>query len=398
MAALLDEALACLARGCSILPVHAGNDRDKDPHSALLIRTGYHRPDPESPARLRATWKPLQTTAPSAEIVTAWFGHTQNVGMALVTGRISGRIVIDFDGDEGRAYAHSLGIRPHVRTGGGYHWHLRAPEWRVGNLVGKSTHGAPDCVDVRGDGGNAILPPTVTRKGAYVYLRDPEDLDTLDDLPLTLREALRLVPPLPAPPPMTGPLPRGDDRYPSSRILDWAIQKVQDGTLGGRNDTGYHLAWALYNNGYSHAEVLQVGQTYVSHVGHQHPDGRGAPYTLDEYRASMRTAYAAPRGEPWGYGTAEARTTPQTATQALEDVYTQLPPEDQARAAHLVAREWAATGRPLEDTIRYLRLIGHTAAPKAARTAYQDHERGEAMPGTLDAFLRARRVRYGRST
>ncbi len=392
---LLNEALACLNRGWSILPVHAGTPRDKDPHAAMLIRTGHHRPDPDHPGRVRAAWKPLQETPPTEQHVRTWFTDPTDKGLALITGRISGRIVIDFDGDDGRDAAHALGIRPHVITGsGGYHWHLAAPDFRVQNVVGKSTTGAPDCIDVRGDGGNAILPPTRTRKGEYRYLRHPNDLDTLRDVPPDLREALRLVPPVPlAMPAPTGPLPTPQNRYPSAKILTWAIQKVHTGDKGGRNDVGYLLAWALLNNGYTTEEALAVGHAYVDAVGTL----TRPPYTLDEYRTSLRSAAQVPRGAPWGTPNSRDRSDTaapaRSSAEALEDAFPHLQPDDRVRGAYLLARDWAAKGRPIQDTVTFLRLIGHADAARTARMAYQDAEAGRPAHGTLAAFLTARRVR-----
>lgn len=390
MNALLDEALACLRRGWSVLPVHAGNDRDKDPHSPLLARSGLTRVDDEG--RVRATWKPLQDTRPTEEQVRSWFARPDEVGLALVTGRLSGRIVVDFDGDEGRAYAHALGISPHVRTGGGYHWHLHAPDFRVRNLVGKQSQHAPACIDIRGDGGNAILPPTRTRKGQYVWLRDPEVADEVSALPPVLREALGLVRPVQqqVQAAYSGPLPSGQDRFPAQRILDWALQRASTGH--GRNDTGYRLAWALYNNGYGDDEVLRVGDAYVQSVGGL----KSPPYTADEFRASARSAKGADRGEPWGAPQADGFRPARTSAEAFEEIYAQLSPEEQTRGASLLARELAHLGRSVEHAVTYLRLIGHQGAAQTVRRAYVDHEQARPVEGTLTAFLAARRVRTGR--
>lgn len=311
----------------------------------------------------------------------------------MVTGSISGRIVVDFDGDEGRAFAEQLGLRPHVRTGGGYHHHFRAPAWRVGNLVGKNTSGAPDCVDIRGDGGNAILPPTRTLKGPYLQLRDPDDLDDLEILSIDLREALRLVPPVKSgrPTVQQGPLPTAHGRFPSDRILNWAVEAVQSGSKGGRNDVGYTLAWALYNNGYTHAEVDQIGREFIGLVG---PLG-AHPYTYGEYQASMRSAFNAPRGEPWGKDSSVSPSAPRNEIEALEDVFDTLSPADQERAVLLFVHEWLSKGQALDGAITYLRLLGHPSAAKAARAAYGAYERGE-VTGTLQGFLQGRRVRFGR--
>lgn len=389
---LLESALAYLARGCSIMPVHAGNSRDKDPHASLLIRSGYTKLDPTT-NEVRASWKPLQEALPTEKTVRQWFARPEGVGLALITGAISRRIVVDWDGDEGRAFAERLGLRPHVRTGGGYHHHFKAPPWRVGNLVGKNTAGAPDCIDVRGDGGNAILPPTRTRKGPYLQLRDPDDLDDLEVLGIDLREALRLIPPVHSTRvsvPLL-PQPSAEGRFPSGRILEWAMEAVQSGTKGGRNDVGYTLAWALYNNGYSHDEVAQLGRQYVGAVA-----TLGAhPYTYGEFQASMRSAYQAPRGEAWGRDTAYAPK-PRNEQEALEDVFASLSPEDQERATALFVQEWLAKGQPLDQAITYLRLIGHPNAAKAARAAYIATHEQRQIVGTLQGFLQARRVRFGR--
>ncbi|GGR12777.1 bifunctional DNA primase/polymerase [Deinococcus ruber] len=389
---LLDEALACLARGWSILPIHAGNERDKDSQSPMLMRTGYVRVDEQG--KRSASWKPLQTVRPTPEQVEVWFRDPSQKGLALITGHLSGRIVVDFDGQAGCDFAHQLGIRPHVRTGGGgYHWHLAAPAWPVRNMVGKVTAGAPDCVDIRGDGGNAVLPPTTTRKGHYVYLRDPADMDAISDLPMALREALGLVPPVPVPVSVpSGPLPSGQDRFPADRILDWAVQKVHRGDVGGRNDMGYRLAWVLFNNGYLPDEVRRVGDTYVALVGQLNLPA----YTHDEFLASMRSALSAPRGDAWGHQRpGETVSVPRTGAEALEDIFSTLEVEAQARGAYLLAREWAVQGRAVEQTVRYLRLMGHAEAARTVRQAYVDHELQRPLDGTLAGFLSARRVRYG---
>lgn len=384
---LLEQALAYVRQGWSVLPIHAGGTFDKSPHSPLLIATGYSRRDEED--KLRGSWKPLQTQAPTEDTVRRWFTRDTGLGIALVTGQISGRIVMDFDGEEGRAYCHELGLRPHVRTGGGYHLHLKAPAFTVKNMVGKKTAGAPDCVDIRGDGGNAVLPPTVSNKGEYLWLRSPDDIDPVDSLDITLREALGLVPQvITYAAPASGPLPAGDDRVSAEIILNWALGKLQSST-GGRNDVGNVLAWTLFNNGYSMSEVLQVGERYVSEVAHL---SRPA-YTMDEFVTTARSAQKAERGEPWKKEKKKAR--PQTPAQGLEDVYALLSPDDQERGADLLAYTWASEGRPLQDTVTYLKLLGHARAPQTVRKAYQAYEQGKTPEGTLEGFLGARRVRYG---
>lgn len=393
MKALLEYGMEYLNRGWSILPVFAtGDEYEKNPHTVLLIATGYSRRDEED--KLRGIWKPLQEKAPTPEQVRRWLTGPEvrrGVGIALVTGQVSGRIVMDFDGEEGRAFARELGVCPHIRTGGGYHLHLKAPPFPVRNMVGKATKGAPDCVDIRGDGGNAVLPPTRTRKGEYVWLRDPDDIDPIESLSTELREALGLVPPVVRPVMgSAGPLPEGKNRVDAGRILDWALE-LYHGGAGGRNDVGNKLAWTLFNNGYDMQEVRQIGERYVEQVGHlQFP-----AYTLDEFYATARSAEKAPRGKPWGQKKISSSPPPRTAAQALEDIYAQLSPEEQQRGAALLAYTWASEGRPVEQTVTYLRLVGHQQAAQTVRSSYMAYEQGRKPEGTLEGFLAARRVKYG---
>jgi hypothetical protein len=399
---LLREALSALERGWSVLPIHAAGAALKQPHAGLLIAAGY-REWVEDASRFRAVWKPLQRQAPSAEVVEHWFKDPAGLGLALVTGRVSGRVIIDFDDEPGRALVHDLSIRPHVRTGGGYHWHVQAPTHPVPNLVGKNTTrpGVPKCVDVRGDGGNAVLPPTVVPKGPYTYLRDPEDLAPLSEVPMALREALGLEAPLQPPTPVyQGPLPSGEDRVPADVILTWALSQV---STGGRNDTGYKLAWVLCNNGYRDDEVLSVGMRYVAGV----PQPSGQPYTASEFQASARSARNAPRGAPWEDrrvstpgqagpeqgGHRPVSRVAVTAEHALQDIWASLDDVGKTRAAYLCAWQFAQRRDSLANALTFLRLLGH-ASVREARRAFEEYERGQTPDGTLPAFLQGRGVTY----
>ena len=60
----------------------------------------------------------------------------------LITGALSGVIVLDFDGNEGTKVLHQLGLAPHVRTGsGGYHVYFAHPGWPVKTLNGEIGQG-----------------------------------------------------------------------------------------------------------------------------------------------------------------------------------------------------------------------------------------------------------------
>ena len=138
----LDAALAALEAGLSVIPV----GRDKRP-------------------RLR--WQRFQQELATPDEAEGWFRRWPDAQLALVTGRLSGVDVVDFD----RADAawppdhHELPTDVVVRTGGGgLHYYVRHCEG-VRNSAGALAEG----VDVRGEGGYVLLPPSVSEKGPYRF-------------------------------------------------------------------------------------------------------------------------------------------------------------------------------------------------------------------------------------
>jgi hypothetical protein len=73
-------------------------------------------------------WKQFQNRLPSEAELRDWdrVFHSQRWG--LVTGKLSGVVVVDFDGEKGIRLMRNGGINPHIRTGsGGFHWYLQHP-------------------------------------------------------------------------------------------------------------------------------------------------------------------------------------------------------------------------------------------------------------------------------
>ena len=155
----IDTARRYLARGWSLLPLRS---QDKRPLVA---------------------WEPLQSSHPSAEQVADWFGRWPDANIGIVTGEISNLIVLDIDPKHGGDASldrleRQFGQLPatiEVTTGGGGHHFYFAHH---GGLI-RSRTGLAQGVDLRGDGGYIVAPPSIHPSG-HPYLwavgHSPEDV------------------------------------------------------------------------------------------------------------------------------------------------------------------------------------------------------------------------------
>lgn len=299
---LLAAALSYLELGWSILPVNSGGKWDKRPHQALKDTGHTQLIDGET----KAAWKLLQTERPTQEQVKKWFAREVGKGVALVTGAISGIVVLDFDGEQGVALMKALGLNPHARTGsGGYHVYLKHPGFSVQTLNSKAKHELGERwpgLDIRADGGYAILPPSRNNSGPYQQLRSFDDLDDVAVLPEELAAYLGLIQvqrpvtsPAPSRPVRQHFVPSGN-RVPAELILERALRHVQG---EGRNNAGMWLACQLRDNGYSEIESGAVMGNYVAQVPATNAKGQHEPYTVAEAHATLRSAYSQPARRPW---------------------------------------------------------------------------------------------------
>lgn len=145
-APIATAALAYAARGWSVVPIEA---RGKRPLVA---------------------WRGLQQRIADPAEIGRWYRHWPGANVGIVTGRTSGLVVIDIDpalgGDsslEAIEAAHGP-LRPTVEAytrGGGRHLYYAHPGVATPNRV------APlPGIDVRGDGGCVVAPPSVRPSGS----------------------------------------------------------------------------------------------------------------------------------------------------------------------------------------------------------------------------------------
>jgi hypothetical protein len=152
MTGLVDYALHYAERGLYVFPVAP---RGKNP----LTEHGFKD----------ATTDPAQ--------IRAWWERWPEANIGLDCGR-SGVVVIDIDGAEGmaswQALVGRLGLAAQTKVaktgGGGRHLYFQAPSHlRIGNSAGKLGKG----IDVRGDGGYVVMPPSQHPSGTrYEWLNE----------------------------------------------------------------------------------------------------------------------------------------------------------------------------------------------------------------------------------
>jgi hypothetical protein len=138
-------------------------------------------------------WQVYQHRHPDATEVAEWFRRWPDANIAVVTGIVSGVVVLDLDPRHGadtslQALEHkhgSIAETVEARTGGGgRHLYFAHPGEILHNRVGL----APG-VDLRGDGGYVVAPPSVHASGAsYRWERSP-DVCPLAPVPDWLTEA-----------------------------------------------------------------------------------------------------------------------------------------------------------------------------------------------------------------
>lgn len=172
--ACLRAALGYLRRGWSPVPIAPG---------------GKHPP---------MRWERHQREPASEEEVRGWYRRWPDAGVGIVTGPVSGLVVLDVDPANGGAEsqreleAHHGALPPTVeaRTGGGG-WHLYFAQPAEGPAVRNDAALAAG-IDVRGEGGLVVAPPTRHASGHLYGWRVGRSPDAIAVAPLPAWLAARL--------------------------------------------------------------------------------------------------------------------------------------------------------------------------------------------------------------
>lgn len=141
-------------------------------HEALLDKGVPEEDIPRLGKRPLVKWKPFQTTAPTPEqLFDWWWGQFPGANIATATGRGTGIVVLDLDSAEALALwaEHGPHDGPQVERDDHRHIYLQHPGDEA--VPNRAAVGGIPGLDVRGDGGMIILPPSMHRTGqSYKWL------------------------------------------------------------------------------------------------------------------------------------------------------------------------------------------------------------------------------------
>ena len=217
-----------LGKGYSVIPL-----KGKVPDASVLPR------EIDEKGESKPTWKPYQKRKPTEEELQKWFGNGSNRNIGIVTGDISGLAVVDLDTKEAIQIAKKLNFpaTPMVKTGDGFHAYYKDKEGirnfqKRGDLPG---------IDLRGNGGYVVAPPSIHSSGVqYSWVKSRG----LDDIPLAEFPEIILA-------------KTSNDKTP--------LKELYKGTTeGNRNDTLTRLTGSWVNDGLSFEECLENARIWNS--------------------------------------------------------------------------------------------------------------------------------------
>ena len=211
--ALQRAALDYIGRGWSVLPLcYAGSVEDR-----------------KKP--LLASWSEYQERIPTEAEARGWWQTWTDANVGIVTGSVSGLVVVDCDGPNCAELFKQKGIylpkTPAVQTGKGFHGYYAHPGngQTIPNRVRLLTDGAGSAIDIRGDGGYVAAPPSVHGSGRlYQWVIPPTDPRT------------------PLPDEIIALFDREQEESSWQTAEGWVSTVIDGVSEGNRNDTAARLA------------------------------------------------------------------------------------------------------------------------------------------------------------
>lgn len=280
MTDMKDAAKDYAARGWPVIPVQPGGKEGR--------KFAQH-------SKLR--WN--ATTDPEA-IERHWDSRPQD-NLGIVCGPESGLLVIDADTVQGHgvdgvgnleALSQEHGPLPEtiqaISPSGSVHYYFRYPsDRRIGNSAGQVAPG----VDVRGDGGMIVAPPSVRADGAYRWVRSPGEFGPAEPPEWVLKRLEKAIPKTPEPQKLLRPAT--EDAW-AQKALHGELAILLAAREGQRND-------ALNTAAFNLAQIVAGGHLDEALVrGRLVAAGISIALTSDETAATIDSGFKAGLQQPRG--------------------------------------------------------------------------------------------------
>jgi hypothetical protein len=162
---ILDAALEYLDRGWAVIPISPDTKKP-------LVKWGHYID---------------QNIMPTEQEAYEWFDRWPNANIALLTGEMTGLVVVDCDNEGAVKEARDLGLTRtpvSVRTKKGWHYYFEFPkgsDWiknRVGSDGNSKEWPRVDGLDLRGSKGYVLAPPSKNYEWRVAHGNDFDDIPT----------------------------------------------------------------------------------------------------------------------------------------------------------------------------------------------------------------------------
>lgn len=132
-------------------------------------------------------WVEYQTSYPTPQDLESWEKTLHPTLWGIVTGQMSGVVVVDVDKPELRTIFDAAGLSPHIKTPrGGYHFWFRHPNTPV-----KTAVGILPGIDIRADGGFVnVIGKRADGEYQTLIVPSPDNVYPWEKLPAPIKEAL----------------------------------------------------------------------------------------------------------------------------------------------------------------------------------------------------------------
>lgn len=161
---MLQSTLKLAAKNMPIFPVHGIVDG----------RCSCQRSNCSSPGKHPIPYNGLKSATSNHAQVRQWWTQNPSANIGLVTGKVSGLVVVDIDprngGDESffdleKQYGPFPRTKEVLTGGGGQHLYFRYPSVGMACKSGKT--GLFRGIDIKGDGGYVLVPPSLHVSGKH---------------------------------------------------------------------------------------------------------------------------------------------------------------------------------------------------------------------------------------